>query len=129
MNFRIRKLAARQVLDSRGDPTVEVAVVLESGVSASASVPSGASTSRHEARELRDGPGGGYQGRSVLRAVRNVNTELAAALRGWDVRDQSAIDRCMIHLDGTADKSRLGANAAIWPKSGREAAARCCRSL
>ncbi len=113
MSSRIRKLAARQVLDSRGDPTVEVTIVLENGLSASASVPSGASTSRHEACELRDGPGGGYQGRSVLRAVRNVNTELAAALRGWDVRDQSALDRRMIDLDGTADKSRLGANAIL----------------
>ena len=113
MSFSIRALRARQVLDSRGDPTVEVDVTLDSGVTASAMVPSGASTGKHEAVELRDGPGGSYAGRSVLKAVGHVNTAIASALAGFDVRDQAALDRSMIALDGTPNKSRLGANAIL----------------
>ena len=113
MNFGIHKLWARQVLDSRGDPTIEVEVQLASGLTAAAMVPSGASTGTHEALELRDGEGGEYGGRSVLRAIANVNTELAAALAGFDARDQAKLDRRMIELDGTPNKSRLGANAIL----------------
>jgi enolase len=113
MSFRIQKLRARQVLDSRGNPTIEVEAHLEGGVFAAAMVPSGASTGAHEAKELRDGAGGGYEGRSVLRAVGHVNRELAAALAGFDARDQEGLDRLMIELDGTPDKSRLGANAIL----------------
>ncbi|MBI3696522.1 MAG: phosphopyruvate hydratase [Acidobacteria bacterium] len=113
VSFLIERLHARQVLDSRGDPTVEVEVTLEGGARASAMVPAGASTGRHEACELRDGPGGGYGGRSVMRAVGHVNTELARALAGADAREQAALDRRMIELDGTPNKSRLGANAIL----------------
>lgn len=113
MTFRIRKLWARQVLDSRGDPTIEVEVLLEDGIAAAAMVPSGASTGTHEAVELRDGEGGEYEGRSVLRAVHNVNTELAAAVVGFDARDQEKLDRRLIELDGTPNKNRLGANAIL----------------
>ncbi len=113
MSFRIHHLHARQVLDSRGDPTVEVDVTLENAVTASAMVPSGASTGTHEALELRDGEGGEYGGRGVRRAVGHVNQQIQAALQGFDARDQEAIDRRMIDLDGTPDKSRLGANAIL----------------
>ena len=113
MSFRIQTLHARQVLDSRGDPTIEVRVTLDGGTRAQASTPSGASTGTHEALELRDGPGGAYRGRSVLGAAGHVNTELAAALTGFDARDQATVDRRMIELDGTPDKSRLGANAIL----------------
>ncbi len=113
MNMRIAKLEAWQILDSRGNPTLAVECRLENGVRAAAMVPSGASTGRHEAVELRDGPGGGYGGRSVLRAVEHVNRDLHQALAGFDVRDQAALDRTMIALDGTPDKGRLGANAIL----------------
>ncbi len=113
MTFRIENLRARQVLDSRGDPTIEVEASLEGGVTASAMVPSGASTGSHEAVELRDGPGGLYGGRSVLRAVGHVNTEIKAALAGFDAREQARIDRRLIDLDGTPHKGRLGANAVL----------------
>ena len=113
MSFRIQKLLARQVLDSRGNPTLEVEAQLEGGARAAAMTPSGASTGSHEAVELRDGAGGGYGGLSVRRAVHHVNSELAAALAGWDARDQAGLDRRMIELDGTSDKRRLGANAIL----------------
>jgi enolase len=102
-----------QVLDSRGHPTVEVAATLSDGTSACASVPSGASTGRHEAVELRDGAAGGYAGRSVNRAVANVEGEIAAALRGFAVEPHEALDRRLIELDGMPDKGRLGANAVL----------------
>jgi len=113
VSFRIARLRARQVLDGRGNPTLEVRAELEGGVRASAMVPSGASTGTHEAFELRDGAARRYQGRSVLLAVANVNTELSAALAGLDSRDQQTLDRRMIELDGTPNKSRLGANAIL----------------
>jgi enolase len=102
----------RQVLDSRGNPTVEVDVVLESGARGRAAVPSGASTGAHEAVELRDG-GPAWGGKGVGDAVANVNSEIAAAVRGADVRDQEALDRRLIELDGTPNKGRLGANAIL----------------
>ena len=104
---------ARQILDSRGNPTVEVEVVLASGSRGRAAVPSGASTGRFEAVELRDGDPSSYLGKGVLRAVENVNGEIAASLEGSDPSDQRAIDERLIDLDGTANKSRLGANAVL----------------
>ncbi len=103
----------REILDSRGNPTVEVDVVLENGVMGRAAVPSGASTGEHEALELRDGDKSRYQGKGVLTAVRNVNTIIADALLGEDVTNQAAIDRMLIELDGTKTKSNLGANAML----------------
>jgi len=109
---RITTVAGRQVLDSRGNPTVEVDVVLESGAQGRAIVPSGASTGVHEAVELRDG-GPAWGGKGVGDAVANVNTEIAAAVRGVDAREQGALDRQLIELDGTPNKGRLGANAIL----------------
>ena len=103
---------ARQILDSRGNPTVEVDVVTENGVMGRAAVPSGASTGEHEAVELRDG-GSDYMGKGVLKAVENVNTAIAEELLGVSVFEQNAIDQLMIDLDGTPNKSKLGANAIL----------------
>jgi enolase len=104
---------AREILDSRGNPTVEVDVLLESGVMGRAAVPSGASTGSREAIELRDGDAGRYLGKGVLRAVENVNTEIAEAIIGLDAEEQAFIDRTLIELDGTENKARLGANALL----------------
>ncbi len=104
---------AREILDSRGNPTVEADVLLESGVMGRASVPSGASTGSREAIELRDGDPKRYGGKGVTKAVEHVNTEIAEALMGLDVEEQSFIDRTLIELDGTDNKSRLGANALL----------------
>ena len=103
---------ARQILDSRGNPTLEVEIGLESGASGRAAVPSGASTGVHEAVELRDG-GGAYGGKAVGKAVANVAGEIAAAVAGMDASDQEVLDRRLIELDGTPNKSRLGANAIL----------------
>jgi enolase len=110
---RIDRIRGREILDSRGNPTVEVDVLLEAGELGRAAVPSGASTGAHEAVELRDGDQGRYRGKGVLTAVGHVNDEIAAALRGADPSDQRAIDERLISLDGTANKSRLGANAVL----------------
>jgi enolase len=110
---RIADIRGREIVDSRGNPTVEADVVLESGASGRAAVPSGASTGSREAVELRDGDPTRYQGKGVLKAVQNINTVLAPALLRHDVRDQAGIDRKMIDLDGTESKSRLGANALL----------------
>jgi enolase 1/2/3 len=109
---KIADVKGRQVLDSRGNPTVEVEVALESGGFGRAIVPSGASTGVHEAVELRDG-GGAWGGKGVSRAVANVNGEIAAAVRGRDARDQAALDGALVELDGTPNKGRLGANAIL----------------
>lgn len=109
----IAKIKARQILDSRGTPTVEVDVVLESGVVGRAAVPSGASTGTHEALELRDGDSKAYLGKSVLKAVANVNTVIASALVGRSVLDQMSLDTALIELDGTPNKGKLGANAIL----------------
>ena len=106
-------IVGREILDSRGNPTVEVDVVLENGIVGRAAVPSGASTGAHEAAELRDGDPDRYGGKGVLNAVENVNHELFNALSGHDAEDQVMIDRIMIDLDGTPNKSRLGANAIL----------------
>jgi enolase len=110
---RITDIRGREILDSRGNPTVEVDVILDSGAQGSAAVPSGASTGTHEAVELRDGDKTRYGGKGVLRAVAHVNTVLKSALIGQDPRAQAAIDRRMIELDGTENKGRLGANAIL----------------
>jgi len=104
---------ARQILDSRGNPTLEVEVTLESGAGGRAAVPSGASTGQFEAVELRDGDKSVYGGKSVLQAVRNVEGEIAQAVRGLDADDQRTLDKALIELDGTKNKSRLGANAIL----------------
>ncbi len=110
--MKIRKIVAREVLDSRGNPTVEVDVLLTSGVQGRAAVPSGASTGQHEALELRDGKAR-YNGKGVLKAVDHVNRLIAPRLRGHDAHRQEEIDRLMIDLDGTPNKRRLGANAIL----------------
>jgi enolase len=110
---QIEKVHARQILDSRGNPTVEVELVLKSGAAGRAAVPSGASTGEFEATELRDGDKGAYLGKGVLNAVANVNGEIAQAIAGHDALDQKGLDRALIDLDGTANKSRLGANAIL----------------
>ncbi|HEY60962.1 MAG TPA: phosphopyruvate hydratase [Anaerolineae bacterium] len=109
----IETITAQEILDSRGNPTVEVEVVLEDGSWGRADVPSGASTGVHEALELRDGDKTHYRGKGVTKAVNNINTEIADALLGWDATEQRAIDLTLIELDGTQNKSRLGANAIL----------------
>jgi len=109
----ITHVHGRQILDSRGNPTVEVDIRLASGALGRAAVPSGASTGEHEAVELRDGDPGAFLGRGALRAVANVNGEITATLVGIDVDDQRAVDRVLVALDGTQNKSRLGANAIL----------------
>ena len=111
--IEIVDVLGREILDSRGNPTVEVEVYLEDGTVGRASVPSGASTGVHEACELRDGDKERYLGKGVLNAVENVNSEIAECLVGMNVLDQTAIDKAMIELDGTPNKSRLGANAIL----------------
>ena len=106
-------IRAREILDSRGNPTLEADVILASGVIGSAMVPSGASTGEREAIELRDGDKSRYLGKGVLNAVNNVNTEIRAAIVGMDAADQAGIDKKMIALDGTDNKGRLGANAIL----------------
>src|SRR4051812_15280940 len=108
----IERVHARQILDSRGNPTVEAEVYLASGASGRAAVPSGASTGEFEAVELRDG-GDSWGGKGVTKAVANVNGEIAGAVKGHDAADQQGLDRVMIDLDGTPNKARLGANAIL----------------
>ena len=111
--MRVKKIHAREILDSRGNPTVEVDVLTECGAFGRAAVPSGASTGEHEALELRDGDKGRYNGRGVLKAVRNVNEVIAPAIEGMTVTAQADIDNAMLTLDGTPAKSVLGANAVL----------------
>ena len=106
-------VVAREILDSRGNPTVEADVLLESGVMGRAAVPSGASTGSREAIELRDGDAGRYLGKGVMQAVENINTEISEAIIGLDAQEQAFVDQTMIELDGTDNKSRLGANAIL----------------
>ncbi len=113
MSTTIVDIQAREILDSRGNPTIEVDVYLESGAMGRAAVPSGASTGENEALELRDGDSKRYLGKGVLKAVENVNNIIAEELEGWDAFDQVGIDRFLIQLDGTPNKSRLGANAIL----------------
>src|SRR5215218_1317915 len=113
MSTLIEDIIAREVLDSRGNPTVEVDVHLKSGDIGRAAVPSGASTGEHEALELRDGDKGRFGGKSVRKAVANVNEKIAPILKGLDARDQANIDNKLIELDGTPTKRNLGANAML----------------
>lgn len=113
MSTSINLVHGREILDSRGNPTVEVEVVLEGGVRGIAKVPSGASTGTHEAVELRDGDSARYGGKGVLQAVANVNGVIGEAVKGHDVSDQAGLDRLMIELDGTPNKGKLGANAIL----------------
>ena len=112
-NHIIQNIIGREILDSRGNPTVEVEVILESGIIGRASVPSGASTGIYEAHELRDGDQGRYLGKGVAKAVENIRSEIAPALIGKNVLEQTRIDKIMMDLDGTPNKSRLGANAIL----------------
>lgn len=111
--MKIKSIKGREILDSRGNPTVEVDVLLESGITGRASVPSGASTGENEALELRDKNPERYSGKGVLKAVDNINNVIAPALTGWSVLEQRAIDKKMLELDGTKTKSNLGANAIL----------------
>ncbi len=113
MDTVIEAVQAQEILDSRGNPTVEVEVILVDGTWGRAAVPSGASTGIHEALEMRDGDKGRYLGKGVLKAVENVNTIIAEELVGWDASEQKAIDTALIELDGTPNKSKLGANAIL----------------
>jgi len=109
----IKSIKAREILDSRGNPTLEVEVRLASGTTGRAAVPSGASTGKHEAVELRDGDEARFNGRGVLKAVANVNEDIATTLAGMTATEQAPIDHKLIALDSTANKSRLGANAIL----------------
>ncbi len=111
--MKIHSISAYQVYDSRGNPTVEAEVILESGERGRGTVPSGASTGQFEALELRDGDPRLFRGKSVFNAIANIHREIAPALAGWDVHDQAGLDRKLIELDGTPSKSRLGANAIL----------------
>src|SRR5579862_9009464 len=109
----ISDIKAREILDSRGNPTVEADVILSNGTMARAAVPSGASTGEHEAVELRDGDASRYGGKGVQNAVQNIEETIGPALRGCDITDQLGIDSTMLELDGTPNKSSLGANAIL----------------
>src|SRR6476469_11198513 len=109
----VAEIFARQILDSRGNPTIEVDVMTDDGTLGRAAVPSGASTGVHEAVELRDDDKKVYVGKGVLKAVKNVNESIAPELVGYDVADQTGIDELMIQLDGTENKGKLGANAIL----------------
>lgn len=111
--MRIVQVTGREILDSRGNPTIEAEVILESGVKGVAAVPSGASTGENEALELRDGDPKRYGGKGVLKAVANINDKIAPAIIGMSAFEQRAIDKAMIELDGTPTKSNLGANAIL----------------
>src|SRR5690349_22319178 len=113
MSTVITEIRAREIIDSRGNPTIEVDVRLDGGALGRAAVPSGASTGVHEALELRDGDSRRFGGKGVSRAVANVNGPIAVALRGADATDQRALDARLIALDGTENKSKLGANAML----------------
>src|SRR2546425_1668558 len=113
MQTSIAEIIGREILDSRGNPTIEVDVRLEGGALGRAAVPSGASTGEHEAWELRDGDRSRFGGKGVKKAVANVNDRIAPVLKGWDARDQAKIDHKLIELDGTPNKKNLGANAML----------------
>ena len=113
MDYKIEKICGREIIDSRGNPTVEAVVMLGCGVAGKASVPSGASTGAYEAHELRDGDNSRYFGKGVLNAVNNINTKISSVLKGQNALNQFCIDKKMIELDGTDNKSNLGANAIL----------------
>src|SRR5580692_2824345 len=128
MSCSIEFIHGRQILDSRGNPTIEVDVILEDGTLGRAAIPSGASTGEHEAVELRDDDKKVYVGKGVLKAVDNVNSKIAPELIGLDPRDQEQIDYLMIEMDGTPNKAKLGANAILAVSlANAKAAAEFCR--
>ena len=127
--MKIKSVSAFQIFDSRGNPTVEASVELENGICGSGLVPSGASTGRHEALELRDGDPARYGGKSVFKAIGHVNGEIARAVAGRDVGDQAGLDEALIALDGTPNKSRLGANAILAVSMAAARAAAAARGL
>src|ERR1041385_5183461 len=129
MVMELQSIHGREILDSRGNPTLEVEIILSDGAKGRAAVPSGASTGEHEAVELRDGDKKRYLGKGVLKAVENVNGELADALCGADAADQRALDQKVIELDGTENKSRLGANALLAVSMAAARAAACAHQL
>ena len=128
-HYEIQSLTGREILDFRGNPTVEVECELGDGTHATAAVPSGASTGSREAVELRDGNAKRYRGKGVLQAVANVNEAIAPKLAGMDARQQAAIDLTMIELDGTPNKARLGANAILGVSLAVARAAATCSGL
>ena len=113
MNYSVKRVIGREVIDSRGNPTVEAEVILESGIIGAAAVPSGASTGQFEALELRDGDKSRFGGKGVLQAAKNINTTIQESLVGSDVRRASETDMKLLEMDGTDDKSNLGANAIL----------------
>jgi enolase len=128
----IADIHARQIIDSRGNPTIEVDVTLADGAFGRAAVPSGASTGAHEAWEKRDGDKGVYLGKGVLEAVENVNTRIAEELEGCDALDQTTIDELMLELDGTSNKKELGptrSSASRWPWPTRRPSTAACRCI
>ena len=125
MKTAIKDVLARQILDSRGNPTVEVDIILEDGSFGRAAVPSGASTGEHEAVELRDGDKAKYGGKGVLKAVANVNGQIKKAVKGKDALMQGELDQTLIDLDGTPNKARLGANAILGVSLAAAKAAAC----
>ena len=127
--MKIEKITAREILDSRGNPTVEVDVTLECDVMGRAAVPSGASTGEHEALEMRDGDKLRYGGKGTLKAVENVNTIIGPALTGMSALEQRAIDHKMLELDGTPTKSKLGANAILGVSLAVAKAAACALDI
>ena len=128
MSTKIKEIKGREIMDSRGNPTVEVDVLLEDGSLGRAAVPSGASTGEHEAVELRDGDKSRYMGKGVTKAVANVNGEIAGKVVGMDALKQKDLDEAMIELDGTPNKGRLGANAILGVSMGAaKAAAISCK--
>ena len=131
MSTKIASVHGRQILDSRGNPTVEADVRLEDGTIGRGAVPSGASTGEHEAIELRDGDKSHYLGKGVLKAVGHINTDIAKVVAGMDASDQRALDKKMIDADGTPNKSKFGANAilAVSMAAARAAAAACEAAL
>jgi len=129
MNTKIASVRAREILDSRGNPTLEAEVTLEAGATGRAAVPSGASTGVHEALELRDGDKKRYLGKGEKKAVANIRDEIAPALKGQDAANQEALDQAMLKLDGTPNKSRLGANALLGVSMAAARAAAAARGL
>jgi enolase len=125
----INKIIAREILDSRGNPTIETKIILDDAVEAKASVPSGASTGIHEAWELRDGDNSRYAGQGVLKAIKNVNSKIAPVLKGMEITNQAEIDKIMIELDGTENKKKLGANAILSVSLAAARAAAICSKL
>lgn len=129
MDTRIEEIVGREILDSRGNPTVEVQIELADGSFGRAAVPSGASTGIHEVLELRDNDMSRYAGKGVIKAVNNINSRISKHLKGWDASNQRGIDQELLSLDGTVNKSNLGANAILGVSLAAAKSAACSRNL